>query len=206
MPNQKNPVVRKPNWRKWLNIPELPIWKAVALSLDIDPDKARYTYNWKAEAHLTDESQEFKDRIEIAAAHVGRNPALTGEPADAFHQGELAVKLAEFAGWALSLHWKLPVTLKRMGKKFAEEKAGRAVSHVSPRQHDTEENLGTKGRNSYLLIIAALLKAQNIDFHRPTKAAGQVECLVGLVGGGIKKRAIENHLRELRKFLDERKP
>jgi hypothetical protein len=63
---------RDPNWNKLLHMPDLMPWQLAALSLNIDPDKTKYGYSWKAEGKVSDESQEFTDRLEILIANLGR--------------------------------------------------------------------------------------------------------------------------------------
>lgn len=98
---------RSPNWNKWLHIPEVMLWQAASLSLNIDPDKANYSYSWKAEEMLNGESQEFKDRLEILRANLGRNQ-LKAAAVSLYDPAESKVALRTFAVWAHSIPWTIP--------------------------------------------------------------------------------------------------
>lgn len=105
---------RKPNWSKWRLMRAVNLWQAVALSLDIDPDKVNHDYNWKAEADFFDESQEFIDRLEVLKDNVGSSALLqpvSMSLADPFGH---KLRLRDFAGWARQVEWSIPSELAQL--------------------------------------------------------------------------------------------
>lgn len=62
---------RSVNWEKWRLIPAVKLWQAVALSLNIDPDRVRSDYSWKAETTRFPESQTFRDRLDVLRSNLG---------------------------------------------------------------------------------------------------------------------------------------
>jgi hypothetical protein len=106
---------RLPNWAKWNHIPEVMLWQAIALSLNIDPDVAERSYSWKAEGTLTNESKDFKDRLDVLLANFGRHPLLKPTRLSLSDREEGALLLSLFAAWAASLGWSIPPELKALG-------------------------------------------------------------------------------------------
>ena len=137
---------RPVNWTVWRNIPEAKLWQAVALSLDIDPDKVQHNRDsCMAESYLFDESQEFKDRMQVATACAGRS--LKTATLSLTHVEECKVELAVFTAWAKTLKWIICKDLI-------------AIAHNAPRlaptNIHTDTRLDPRERNSLLRIIRAL--------------------------------------------------
>lgn len=102
---------RKPRWNKWRLIPDVKIFEAVALSLDIDPEKLKWNRDgWMAGGYRSrfDESEEFSDRLEIAIRN-GRELNISCVNLGDSTKNE--IPLAEFASWTLSINWKIPEEL-----------------------------------------------------------------------------------------------
>ena len=62
---------RRPDWDYWKNVPNWTILEAVALSMDIDPNKLHYKSHHKppgmiGRVEVRDESPEFEKRISLA--------------------------------------------------------------------------------------------------------------------------------------------
>ena len=110
---------RTPNWEKWRHVPNVKLWEAVALSLNIEPGKVKHSKTgWMADAHLFEESQEFKDRIFIAVRNLGKNPSLHATAIAMDHPEGCEVSLASFAAWACSINWGIPQQLAEMAAEF----------------------------------------------------------------------------------------
>lgn len=100
-----------PNWAKWKHIPDVMLWQAVALSLNIDPDLADRSYNWKAEATVTGERKDFKDRLDVLLANFGRDRLLKPTSLSLSDPEEARLRLDAFAAWAISIAWPIPSDL-----------------------------------------------------------------------------------------------
>lgn len=127
-------VDRKPKWDKWRHVPDVRIWEAVALSLNIEPAKIKHSKDgWMADTHLFDEGEEFRDRIFIAGRNLGGsgkalNPTaiVMGSPADS------SVSLPAFAQWACSIDWGIPAELNAIGQSRGEESEKTKVTQQWP--------------------------------------------------------------------------
>ena len=61
----------KPNWGKWLLLPEVKGWEAVLLSLNIEPEKVRhYRGSRIVDGLASDKSNELKTRTSVAEGHL----------------------------------------------------------------------------------------------------------------------------------------
>jgi hypothetical protein len=103
------PISRKPNWGKWLYVPEVSVKDVVALSLDIDPDKVKISpHGWMGDTVIFEESQEFSDRIAVVRANLNKHPGLkltqliVADPLDS------CVYLSRFHLFTKSVNWTLP--------------------------------------------------------------------------------------------------
>jgi hypothetical protein len=105
----------KPNWREWKHIPEMEVWKACALSVDIDPNSMESERgNWMTEAShgpffttdsfpSTEIKEEFALRLRVLKANLGNReyftPGILSMIGAAYHY----VQLDEFAYWAVNI-------------------------------------------------------------------------------------------------------
>lgn len=102
---------RQPRWNKWRLMPEVRAWEAVALSMNIEPEKARTNkYAWMGAEHPFDEGDEFNDRLSVLLANLADRASFptpcTLNLGDGYKNG---VRLTEFAAWAKSIaHWEMP--------------------------------------------------------------------------------------------------
>lgn len=106
---------RSPNWAKWQHIPEVMLWQAVALSLNIDPDSADRSYSWKAEETLIGESKEFQDRLDVLIANFSRHPLLKPTSLSLSDPAESSLLVGPFAAWATGINWTIPAELTALG-------------------------------------------------------------------------------------------
>ena len=106
---------RKPNWSKWRLIPEVKVFQAVALSLDIDPDKVRRSPTaWMSESVGFHEGQDFEDRLDVVGANVKSDGPLVPVSYGIGHRALVPIKLREFAAWCLSIGWPIPDELRAL--------------------------------------------------------------------------------------------
>ncbi len=102
---------RTPKWKKWLLIHEVKICEAVALSLNIDPDKLRYPRaNWMGAYKLFDEGEDFDDRLEVAMRSVGH--AIKPRTVSLESAAQNTMLLQDFCGFALKHGWDIPQELQ----------------------------------------------------------------------------------------------
>jgi len=87
---------RRPDWELWAFIPHCEYWKAVALSLDLEPPKN--------ESAVKGWPPEYERRCIIAMAHI-ESKNLRRSKAD---NGYFSIDLPVFAAWAHALGWSLP--------------------------------------------------------------------------------------------------
>jgi len=152
---------RKPKWTKWNLMPNVEIWKAVALSLGIDPDQLKLNKNsWMNDGILLfDEGQNFDDRLEVVNANFGHHDLLKRRedcPLD-------SINLINFAKWATLTGWDIPLQLDLIAEKYIDN-----VGYVenNPEIINGNENIGHEDlklsrREQQLEIILAVIYALN---------------------------------------------
>ncbi len=118
-----------PSWLLWCNLPEVELWQAVALSMNLEPDRVRFNRNaWMAgpgdhgpfiEAdsfRRAEDSELYGKRLRLlkACLHQREHFSPCSINMNASHRN--GVRLAEFAKWALSfdLFKPLPKELARL--------------------------------------------------------------------------------------------
>lgn len=113
---------RKPspaNWSKWKHIPKCPLWKAICLTLDIEPDEDKHHMrNWLRDCRGTPHGlpAEFADRLEVARENVSTNGPIQPQR---MYVGVLRnpygeVLLSEVAAAAISWDWPLPEPMRAL--------------------------------------------------------------------------------------------
>ena len=109
----------EPDWGSWLLMPDLPIEAAVALSLNVDPDKLLV---WTMRAPVTDRA-EFQRRVSWAERWPlhGPNDIRFG-----YEGGTRTIYLRDFVEMASAARWKLPAPLLRLATAAAGENANAA--------------------------------------------------------------------------------
>ncbi len=122
-------VAEKPDWKEWKYTPQVRVWQACALSLDIEPYSINfYPLSWKtgpyADQLFEDESfqsenekKEFKSRMRILLNNLNskENPLSFSPNPNRPNLGE--VNLSEFASWCSSVEWSIPQELAALAKK-----------------------------------------------------------------------------------------
>lgn len=95
------------------------------------------------------------------------------------------VQLPTFVAWAQKLDWSMP---------------GELVKIVGPPE------LGTRERETLLLMVAALMKGHKLDWQKPSKAATAISALADDLGVKVGQRTIEEHLKHIPDLLQKRGP
>lgn len=136
---------RKPspaNWSKWKHIPKCPLWKAICLTLDIEPDEDKHDMrNWLRDCRGNPHGlpSEFADRLEIARANVSTNGPIRPQ---ALYAGVLKnpygeVLLSEVAAAAISWGWTLPEMMQALALPAAPPNgAGSVVTETQEQRQD----------------------------------------------------------------------
>ena len=109
---------RLPRWNKWRLMPEVKEWEAVALSLNIEPEKIKTDSNaWMGAAHPFDEGDDFNDRLEILKKHAS-NRTYFPTPCilNMANWYQCEVRLDEFAAWCIHVGFAIPPELSALAK------------------------------------------------------------------------------------------
>ena len=142
--------MQKPNWRLWRNIPEVQLWQAVALSLNLEPDAIAEEelsdwawganhfprYAWRGDTPLSMQTaKRFSERLRVLYANLlalTRNRRIKGVftrfTLDPYDGRESILYLSEFAGWALQVGFDIPPELSAMAQNQEKKDGTRSVS------------------------------------------------------------------------------
>lgn len=122
---------RSPDWDWWRHVPKVALHEAVALSLNLDPKRLR-----RASTHALlagkqfDEGLEFERRLALANRCLGDTlPGPLNIAAWHYEDAKPLVRLRDFAVWADSVEWHIPLELARLtgneqsgeGAEFAQQ-------------------------------------------------------------------------------------
>jgi hypothetical protein len=127
-------IGREPNWSKWQNVPEIELWEAVALSLNIDPSKIKDRPI--GGIHIFADVQEFEDRLFVAKRNVGPGKSLTIAVINAMAPANTLVPIPIFVSWALSMQWEMPEQLASLASTDSRLSEFDQHSPTYPRELD----------------------------------------------------------------------
>lgn len=186
-----------PDWNYWRQMPHELLWKAVALSCNIDPRRERlpdcnYCVNrarW-GDAQRDDKFREFHDRLEIATARIRELSDASLSMSDA---NEVRIELPRFAAWALSMQWEIPQQLADIAETGAKSSKPVAKS----------ETLGATERGTVQKIIAAFL-AQGYSQEKIAKPYGiakEIQTALQSAGHDLSDDTIVNWIKEAAPLL-----
>lgn len=107
---------RLPRWGKWKLMPEVSLWKAVALSLNIEPDKIKYDRDADGD-HPFDEGDTFSDRLEVLKKNFSDRthfptPCTLSMSSWLRHE----IRLNEFAAWCVRIGYEIPIELAELAQ------------------------------------------------------------------------------------------
>lgn len=186
-----------PDWRYWRQMPDEVLWKAVALSCNIEPRKERLADSsyWVNRARWGDAWQdgrcrEFLDRLEIATARIGElDVAVVSEGGVSVAR----INLPRFAAWAVLMQWKIPQEFADMANVVP--KAIKPVAKI--------ESLATTERGTVLKIIAGFL-AQGYSrdkIAKPYAIAKEIQAALQSSGLNLSDDTIGNWIKEAAPLL-----
>ena len=138
-----------PDWDFWLNMPEVKLWQAAALSMNIDPDSLRHhPQAWMAgpgggpiftnDSFSSGEQQiMFYKRLRLLVANKsvknGFSPGTLSMDNPAYH----SVRLSEFSNWAQSIGRDIPdelaaIAIMPVADANAHEMAAQPMKPTAP--------------------------------------------------------------------------
>lgn len=199
VPKKKSRVAAdtSPDWHYWRQMPHVVLWKAVALSCNIEPRQERladseYWINCVRLGHAekVDRYRGFHDRLDIATARISELDVASVNIGEA---NAVQVKLPDFAAWALSMQWDIPQQLADIAQSGT--KASKPVSK--------SESLGATERGTVQKIIAGLL-AQGYShdkISKPYAIAKEIQASLQSVGHDLSDDTIVNWIKEATPLL-----
>ena len=114
---------RAPNWRKWRHVLSATVCEAVALSLNIDPEKLRRNPRAWMGGKRFYEDQEFLDRLFVANRNLDSIGPLNSMGMH-YDDEDPVVNLHAFAAWAASIGWDMPAELSGPAAAPSERRPG----------------------------------------------------------------------------------
>ncbi len=132
--NSRPPAV---NWDVWLNMPRVVLWKAVALSLNIEPDEATAT------------GRAFESRMSLAVAHLADGLLRHIEVNDVRRVAFTRVRLVDISRLAASCQWSVPNEFPKAEALPVVVPAQKAITTVPAAIGDpfiTEDRIQSKRR------------------------------------------------------------
>ncbi len=160
------------DWSHWLLMPQVSLWEAVALSVNLNPETLKFDK----------EGKDFQDRLRIALSHVavGNLQLVTHYPKN---EPVSPVLLAVFATWAVSQNIKIPSELAAMATAPLSKSNSDTLAFVTPMV-----NAGTSAPTTK--IVADGMKALGKPQAVPIVDTGVSEQAAPIVANEIKKSAL----------------
>ena len=175
---------RKPDWEWWGNVDEVTVIEAVALSMDIDPNKLHYRKppGTMGEVEVRDESPEFDKRFSLAI----RNLKVLEAWGIGGVVGKLEyclVKLVKFTAVALSWNWKIPAEMAALAEPDKRDAKILDLRHqVGQKQSEAAIERHSKLRERTLAaVLATIATADRKDYTNKSDQKIVVTKLAGLV-------------------------
>lgn len=138
---RKLDISSDPDWREWKLIPRVSVRIVCLLSLNLNPHRI-HENAWPEDAG-SDYYDEYYLRLRVLDANLESDPERFS--GNRFHKH--AVRLPEFAAWALSVGWDIPPELAALAKAPAKD----TVAQAAPEKVDageTAEGVVTDGKQS----------------------------------------------------------
>lgn len=124
------PPAKTPDWDLWLHMPEVRLWQAVALSMNMDPDSLKnHPQAWMAgagaepifkENSFSSQAQKdmFGKRLRLLVANKTVKNGFSPGTLSMDNPHNHGVRLSEFAAWAPTVRWNdIPPELAALAKK-----------------------------------------------------------------------------------------
>ena len=166
---------RRPDWEWWGNVDEVTVIEAVALSMDIDPNKLHYRKppGTMGEVEVRDESPEFEKRFSLAIRNLKVLEARGRYDVDELEN--CSMKLVKFTAVALSWNWTLSAEMAALAepdKRDAEILNLKQQVEVFTEERDTwKRTAEDSSANTTNAARGELTKAQHAKTRERTLAA-----------------------------------
>lgn len=204
--------MKSPNWNEWKHTPDVTVWQACALSMDIDPHSmvphrrligtssgvgrpmekdavgpSLEPYDFSS----PDEKEKFERRQRVLRMHLSNRTCFSPGVLNQIQPDNSLVRLSEFASWAQSV-----VMWDDMPMELVDLASASAEAEESPAATVLEKPLTTTERNTLLVIIAALCDYSAIK-HQDRGAAGQIAKMTEEIGAAVTDDTIRTTLQKI---------
>jgi hypothetical protein len=134
--------MQKPDWKFWSAMPEVELWQAVALSLDldpdaIDPDSIGYEsqqldkHGWRGDTPLPKETLvEFSKRLRLLYGNLVSKGSFSRFEKEFFDPHLSKVRLNEFAVWCFQKDIQIPTALFVIGDPAESKPEGETLAQT----------------------------------------------------------------------------
>ena len=192
-----------PDWNYWRQMPHAELWKAVALSCNLEPRDSELGYQvgeyvrWESRYYDEEYKQVF-EWLEIASARVEELEVVEWSANRYFTK----VKLPIFAALADSLGWPIPEEFKSMAKA-ADSKEEIAGAAIKAQTASADKPLATKERASlFKLVIGMAVNGYKYDPAAQRNNATKEICDdLEKLGIALDEDTVRKFLREAGKML-----
>lgn len=206
------------DWDFWCQKINARLWEAIALSVDIDPrqgaiglDREKEGLTFSGDEISLEDLALLADRTAIALDHLGAT--LAPSALSLSDPTQHSVRLKDFAAWAAYMKWSpFPERFAAMAdSQSINDFSKRLVMLTSQKENaerqpkSVEKPLGTRERNTLLVLIASLAKLANLDLSKPSKAAAVIAQASEQIGAPVDVRTIENHLKGIEHAMESRR-
>ena len=157
-------VIDAPDWDFWRHLPDVEIWQACALSLNLEPDK----FEWSGDSWLlgpgdhgpsiestsfrdSDEEASFYKRVKLLCANLFRREHFSAPILNMGKSFKSRAKLPEVAAWAAGIGWSLPDAFPAPAAPSAIKPRATAQASADPSPTDSPmpvETSANKGKGA----------------------------------------------------------
>lgn len=116
-----------PDWREWNHIPTVKEWQAAALSLNLNPWSLKQNFSIAFGDSLGFSEYSFPSRAAYDEFELRRRVLAAN-----IQFGQDEIRISEFAAWALSIGWDIPLELAALASKQGEQADASAPQKDAP--------------------------------------------------------------------------
>lgn len=181
--------MQKPVWKFWRAMPEVKLWQAIALSLNLDPDLLNPDYidndsleldehgGWNGDASLSvTELSNFSKRLRLLVANISDKKQFSAGTLNISNRALHGVRLNEFAVWCLQKSFfDCPEPILELGHRLqyeCQEKQKRDAGRytLEAAADAIAQNTGERKDDLQKKLEAAALSGQ-LPMYEPGKSA-----------------------------------
>jgi hypothetical protein len=169
----------QPDWGHWRHMPEVELWQACALTLNLEPDDLTFSRNdWmagpgdhgpfiEAECFRDEEQQRtFQKRLRLLKANRHLREHFSPGTLNMAESHRGGVRLAELAAWATGIGWSLPAPLLALvpaTPTIAKPPATRPMPTGANSNRQSTQTHELKRRDDALAAVLDLAKKKALD-------------------------------------------